>query len=169
MRYLLENQWWRLNNIIPACVCFFWLVKLVWSFMWNSDLNQWDFKTLIRLPSLSVLKLVHFFGIWGFGVHPSQNGRKQICFEYVELPLYTPVCGRLLSFWEGNFSGAMLNFGGVSPFFWLLEEAPKSFYNFIDTDLEAPTFEWISGSVFAIVGNLGGFSSRGNCIIFKYD
>ncbi len=24
--------------------------------------------------------------------------------------------GRLLSFWEGNFSGAMLNFGGVLEF-----------------------------------------------------
>ena len=52
------------------------------------------------------------------------------------------------------------NFGGVSPFFWLLEETPKSFYNFIDTDLEAPTFEWILGSSVAIVGNLGGSASR---------
>ncbi len=25
------------------------------------------------------------------------------------------VVGRLLSYWEGNFSGAMLNFGGVTP------------------------------------------------------
>ena len=29
------------------------------------------------------------------------------------------VIGRLLSYWEGNFSGAMLNFGGVDSSFWI--------------------------------------------------
>ncbi len=30
------------------------------------------------------------------------------------------VVGRLLSYWEGNFSGALLNFGGVTSYFFQL-------------------------------------------------
>ena len=33
--------------------------------------------------------------------------------------------GRLLSYWEGNFSGAMLNFGMVSRTFFILHELTK--------------------------------------------
>ena len=42
------------------------------------------------------------------------------------------VVGRLLSYWEGNFSGAMLNFGGV---YGLVKRDPYMVYEIISIEL----------------------------------
>ena len=156
MRYLLENQWFWLNNIIPAHVFL---------------IGQTRLKLHVKLRYSSDF-LVFLSGFWGFilpKMDENTSALNLLSFHFTHLkfnssPLKIDGCRRRsFPFGRVTFQGRAVKLRGWgSPFYWLLEEAPKSFYNFIDTDLEAPTFEWISGSLFAIVGNLGGSASREN-------
>ncbi len=62
--------------------------------------------------------------------------------------------GRLLSYWEGNFSGAMLNFGGVSciPFSATFKfDPPKSFKTRSDPPKKIQGFRWVLICDFSLV------------------
>ena len=51
------------------------------------------------------------------------------------------VVGRLLSYWEGNFSGAMLNLGGVSYIILRVVGSPNTSY-YVDDVLDYRSLKW---------------------------
>ena len=106
--------------------------------------NTWNFK-YIRLQSKS---------------HHSQNSFNRYTPEISHSPSKM-VIGRLLSYWKGNFSGAMLNLGGV------VDERTSSW----DTRCPKNTTEkkrWVSPGKKTLYPNMLNFKNSVNVEIYHW-